>query len=52
MFGFETVGVRRLFESSFDAFHVKTDRIYRVLTEHRHPGRAALGNPVKSLKAE
>src|ERR1700744_3182615 len=26
------------FESSFDEFHSKKDRIYRVLTEYRHPG--------------
>ncbi len=27
-----------LFETSFDGFHSKKDRIYRVLTEYHHPG--------------
>jgi ABC-type antimicrobial peptide transport system permease subunit len=26
------------FETSFDAFHAKADRLYRVLTEYHHPG--------------
>ena len=26
------------FETSFDGFHAKKDRIYRVLTEYHHPG--------------
>ena len=26
------------FETSFDGFHAKADRIYRVLTEYHHPG--------------
>ena len=26
------------FETSFDTFHSKADRLYRVLTEYHHPG--------------